>query len=242
MSIPDISKLVSGEIFPVFKPLNWTSFDVVKKLRNLISKASHQRKIKIGHAGTLDPLASGVLVIATGLCTKQLPAIQEMEKEYSGIITFGATTPSFDLETKIDQTFSISHISEKDIYETARQMIGKIQQAPPIYSAKMVEGKRAYMLARKGQAMEMKKELITLYEFEITQVLMPEVHFRAVCSKGTYIRALARDFGSRLQSGAHLSKLCRTRIGEYNLQNTITISQFEYHCRYIYANNLLKVN
>lgn len=201
------------------KPYEWTSFDVVKKLK-------HALKVrKIGHAGTLDPLATGLLILCTGKMTKQIDTFQAQEKEYAGTFVLGQTTPSFDLETAVDQEKDIAHITLKDIEEAAQQLTGEISQVPPIFSAVKVNGKRAYKSARAGEDVKLKARDVTIKTFELTKVDLPEVHFRIVCSKGTYIRSIARDLGEILQVGAHMSALCRTRIGEHQLSDAKTIEE-----------------
>lgn len=207
----------TGEILLLDKPLTWTSFDLVKKVRNSL------RIKKIGHAGTLDPLATGLLILCTGKFTKKIEEIQNQEKEYTGTITIGSTTPSFDLETEIDSTCDIAHITEADLENARQKFTGVIAQTPPIYSAVKINGERAYKLARRGEEAEIKSKNIEIKSFEITRVALPEIDFKVVCSKGTYIRSLARDFGLELGCGAHLTKLVRTRIGEFKLENALTI-------------------
>ena len=207
----------SGEILLINKPLSWTSFDVVKKVRNIL------RIKKIGHAGTLDPLAEGLLILCTGKYTKKIEEIQAQEKEYTGHFTVGQTTPSFDLETEIDAEKDISGITEAQLRATAKSFEGLIDQIPPLYSAVKINGERAYTLARRGDTAEIKAKQIEIKSFEITGIALPLVSFKVVCSKGTYIRSLARDFGEKLGCGAHLSKLVRTRIGSYALHNALTI-------------------
>lgn len=209
----------AGEILSVNKPLHWTSFDVVKKVRNIL-----QIK-KIGHAGTLDPLASGLLILCTGKYTKKIDEIQAREKEYTGHFTIGQTTPSFDLETEVDQTCDYLHLTEAEIREAAASFIGQIEQVPPLFSAVKINGERAYALARRGEEAEIKAKSIHIKTFEITGIELPLVHFKVVCSKGTYIRSLARDLGIKLGCGAHLSKLIRTRIGEFNVNQALTIEE-----------------
>lgn len=210
-----------GEILLVDKPYGWSSFQLVKKIKWLV-KAK-----KAGHAGTLDPLATGLMIICTESSTKKINDIQVTEKEYTGTITLGATTPSYDLETEVNERFETAHINDEMIYETAGSFIGESSQIPPVFSAIKVEGKRSYKLARQGEAKELKSRLIQISEFEITRIAMPEIDFRVVCSKGTYIRTIAFDFGKKLNSGGHLTKLCRTRIGEFKLDNALQISDFE---------------
>ncbi|RIJ41472.1 tRNA pseudouridine(55) synthase TruB [Pontibacter oryzae] len=207
----------AGEILLINKPLDWTSFDVVKKVRNTI------RVKKVGHAGTLDPLATGLLILCTGKFTKRIDEIQGQEKEYTGIIRLGETTPSYDRETEVTETKDISHLTEDDIKAAAQTFVGTIDQIPPIYSAVQIDGKRAYDLARKGKEVELKSRSVTIQAFDITSINGPEVTFKVICSKGTYIRSLAHDLGQKLGVGGHLSKLERTRIGEYKLEDALTI-------------------
>ena len=204
----------SGQVLLIDKPLNWTSFQVVNKLRWEIRQAYNITKIKVGHAGTLDPLATGLLVICTGKMTKQINTFQGQIKEYTGTIVLGSTTPSFDLETEINETFSTKHITEDLIHETTKQFIGEIDQFPPVFSALKKDGKRLYEYARAGEDVEVKSRKIFIKEFEITKIDANLVNFRVVCSKGTYIRSLANDFGKALNSGGHLSVLRRTKIGD----------------------------
>lgn len=217
---------LSGKILLIDKPINWTSFQVVNKLRWKIKKTFNLKKIKVGHAGTLDPLAIGLLIICTGKMTKQIDRFQGQDKEYTGTITLGSTTPSFDLETKIDKAFPTDHITEELINQTTKQFIGKIEQFPPIFSAVKKDGKRLYEFARAGEDVEIKPRTITIKEFEITKIDGIKVKFRVVCSKGTYIRSLANDFGKALNSGAHLSALRRTKIGEFNVAEAQSIDGF----------------
>jgi len=209
----------NGQVLLIDKPLNWTSFQVVNKLRWHIRQKFNLKKIKVGHAGTLDPLASGLLIICTGSFTKKIDEYQGQIKEYTGEITLGATTPSYDMESEIDEIFSITHISEDLIYKTVNQFIGEIDQKPPMFSALKKDGVRLYDMAREGKTIEIASRKITINEFEITNINLPKVEFRVVCSKGTYIRSLAFDFGKALKSGAYLSKLRRTKIGEFNVEN-----------------------
>ncbi len=217
---------IEGEVIPVNKPYKWTSFDVVNKIRTLIKFASGI-KTKTGHSGTLDPLATGLLIICTGKLTKKLKEFQDLEKEYTGTITLGATTPSFDLETEIDETFDISHINAQQIIKTTKNFIGNIQQTPPCFSAKKINGKRAYKYARNKEKITLKPINITINKFEITNINLPNVDFKVVCSKGTYIRSLAYDFGKALTNGAYLSSLCRTRIGNIKLENAFEIKDIK---------------
>lgn len=218
---------LNGQLLLIDKPLGWSSFQAVNKLKWVIRKKFNLKKFKIGHAGTLDPLATGLLLICTGKFTKTINELQGQAKEYTGTITLGATTPSYDLETEADTIFSTEHISQEDILAATEKFIGDIEQIPPIFSALKKDGKRLYEYARDGIEVEIKKRSITISEFEITEVNMPEVKFRVICSKGTYIRSLAHDFGKALQSGAHLSELRRTKIGDYNVNNAQGPLDFE---------------
>ncbi len=223
----------AGEVLLINKPLTWTSFQVVNKMKYLIkhhpSLVLDGKRVqpKIGHAGTLDPLATGLLIVCTGKQTKNIEKYQAQEKEYTGTFYIGATTPCYDLEKEIDARYPTDHITDELIHETTKQFIGKIQQTPPLYSAIKIDGKRAYDIARAGQTAEIKPKEIEITVFEITRIALPEVDFRVVCSKGTYIRSLARDFGLALKSGAHLTALCRTRIGDYKLSDAMSIEEFE---------------
>ena len=216
----------NGEVLLIDKPLNWTSFQVVNKVRWEIRQRFNIKKIKVGHAGTLDPLATGLLVICTGKFTKKIEKYQGQIKEYTGVITVGGTTPSYDLESEIDQEYPISHITEELIHETCKQFIGEIDQKPPIFSALKKDGKRLYEIARAGEVVEIPSRKVTISEFEITKIAMPEIHFRVVCSKGTYIRSLAHDFGKALNSGAHLSVLRRTKIGDFSVEKGDSLEGF----------------
>jgi len=217
----------SGVVLLINKEINWTSFDVVKKIKNLLKEKFRFKKIKVGHAGTLDPLATGLLVICTGKSTKMISEIQNQKKEYTGELTMGATTPSYDLETEIDHRYDISNISEKDISSKTKLFIGEVFQKPPIFSAIKVKGERLYEKARRGEKINIKKRKITVYNFKLTKILLPKIHFIIECSKGTYIRSIAHDFGKSLNSGAHLSKLVRTKIGEFDLKDAKSIIEFE---------------
>ena len=245
----------AGEVLLINKPLTWTSFQVVNKLKfvikayekkldqNSIPLQTHKlapkdkngkqvaptkiSKLKIGHAGTLDPLATGLLIVCTGKETKNIELYQSQEKEYTGTFFIGATTPCYDLEKEIDFYFPTEHITNELIFETVKQFTGIIQQTPPLFSAININGRRAYKIARAGGTAEIPSKEIEIKEFEITRIALPEIDFRIVCSKGTYIRSLARDFGLALNSGAHLTALCRTKIGEYTLANTIDMTAFE---------------
>ncbi|MEO9572326.1 MAG: tRNA pseudouridine(55) synthase TruB [Polaribacter sp.] len=216
----------NGQVLLIDKPLNWTSFQVVNKLRWEIRQRFNIKKIKVGHAGTLDPLATGLLIICTGKQTKEINVYQGQVKEYTGTFTIGATTPSYDLETEVDKTYPTDHITENLLYETTKQFLEEIQQKPPIFSAIKKDGKRLYELARKGETTEIKERNVTISEFEITKINLPEVAFRVVCSKGTYIRSLAYDFGLALNSGAHLSALRRTKIGDFSVENAVSVEEF----------------
>lgn len=216
-----------GEVLLLNKPLNWTSFQVVNKVRWLIRQQLQVKKIKVGHAGTLDPLATGLLILCTGKKTKEIDSYQAQEKEYTGTLKLGVTTPSYDAETKENETFPTAHITEELIRENCHRFIGDIEQKPPIFSAIKVGGQKLYEKARKGETVEIKKRQINISEFEITAIEMPYVSFRVVCSKGTYIRSLAFDFGQALNSGAYLTALCRTRIGTYSVNDSISPEQFE---------------
>ena len=224
----------NGQVLLIDKPLTWTSFQAVNKLRWSIRQAFSIKKIKVGHAGTLDPLATGLLVICTGKMTKQINIFQGQEKEYTGTFTLGGTTPSFDLETEVDNSFPTSHITEELIHATTEQFTGKIEQFPPVFSAIKKEGKRLYEYARAGEEVEIKSRQVEITEFEITQIktsTLPnqnalELDFRVVCSKGTYIRSLAHDFGKALNSGAHLSALRRTRIGDFKVEDALKPEAF----------------
>jgi len=217
---------VSGQVLLIDKPLEWTSFQVVNKLRWAIKKQFNLKKIKVGHAGTLDPLATGLLIICTGKFTKRIEEFQAQVKEYTGTFTIGSTTPSFDLETEIDKHFPTDHLTEEVIKSTASQFIGIIEQKPPIFSAIKKNGKRLYELARAGETTEIKSRKVTIDTFEITNIDLPKIEFRVVCSKGTYIRSLANDFGIALKSGAHLSSLRRTKIGNFSVDKAYSIDSF----------------
>lgn len=218
---------LNGQILLIDKPLHWSSFQAVNKIKYaLINKIGLPRKFKIGHAGTLDPLATGLLIICTGKFTKKIAELQGQAKEYTGTFFIGATTPSYDLETEIDETFDTSHINEALIYQTVNHFLGEIDQKPPIFSAIKKEGVRLYEHARAGQTVEIESRKTTIYEFEITRIALPEVDFRVVCSKGTYIRSLAYDFGKKMNTGSHLTALRRTKIGDYTVLNALDVTQF----------------
>ena len=221
-------EVLNGQVILIDKPLTWSSFQAVNKLKYSIKRRFDlPKKFKIGHAGTLDPLASGLLIICTGKFTKKITEIQAQPKEYTGTFFIGATTPSYDLETEIDQTYPITHIDDALIHKTVAQFIGEIDQKPPVFSAIKKDGKRLYEHARAGEEVEIQARKTTIYEFEITRIQLPEVDFRVTCSKGTYIRSLAFDFGLALESGGHLSALRRTKIGDYSVNNAVTPAEFE---------------
>jgi tRNA pseudouridine55 synthase len=209
-----------GEILLVDKPYRWTSFDVVNSIRSFMKMGLGIKKIKIGHAGTLDPLATGLLILCTGRMTKRIEEFKEFDKEYTGTFTIGATTPSFDLETEPDHTFSFDHVTSEMVIEASQKLSGTFYQLPPSYSAVKIAGKRAYEYARKDQEVIIQPKKVTIPEFELTSINFPVITFRIVCSKGTYIRAIARDLGSMLHCGAHLTSLSRTRIGPYALKDS----------------------
>ena len=218
----------NGQILLIDKPLHWSSFQAVNKMKYILKrKFDLPKKFKIGHAGTLDPLASGLLIVCTGKFTKRITEIQGQAKEYTGTFTVGATTPSYDLETEIDATFPTEHITETLILETTQQFLGEIDQKPPVFSAIKKDGKRLYEHARAGEEVEIAFRKTTIHEFEITRVALPEIDFRVTCSKGTYIRSLAFDFGKALHSGAHLSALRRTKIGDYSVDAATVVTSFE---------------
>ena len=249
--LPDIEINSEGDVLVFDKPYQCTSFDLVGKVKKYIRQAENRnekgetdnvdatfmvaqnptpeprnpklRKIKVGHAGTLDPLATGVMIICVGLFTKKIEQFQNLEKEYMGTLILGITTPSFDLEKPADEMFSIEHITEEKIFETAKTFVGEQEQVPPYFSAVKVDGKRAYLLARQGIEPKINPKRITISSFEITRIALPEVDFKIVCSKGTYIRSIARDFGQKLESGAHLTALRRTRIGEFKVEEAIRV-------------------
>lgn len=217
----------NGQVILIDKPLHWTSFQAVNKMKWLLKRHLDLKKIKIGHAGTLDPLASGLLLVCTGKFTKRIAELQGQAKAYTGTFFIGATTPSYDLETEIDQTYPTSHIDSDLIQKTTQQFIGEIDQKPPIFSAIKKDGIRLYEHARAGDIVEIAFRKTTVHEFEITRIALPEIDFRIVCSKGTYIRSLAFDFGKALTSGAHLTVLRRTKIGDYAIENSISLVTFE---------------
>lgn len=215
-----------GELILIDKELNWTSFDVVNKIRYAIKKKFDLKKIKVGHAGTLDPLATGLLIICCGKMTKSINNFSAMNKTYSGKITIGSTTPSYDLETKPNVHYPIDHIDEKLILKTAKKFVGKIFQTPPMFSAVKKDGVRLYNLARQGKEIKIDKREVSIDSFEITSFNLPEISFNVTCSKGTYIRSLAHDFGKELNSGAHLSELRRIKIGDYSVKDSVKVMDF----------------
>ena len=218
---------VKGQVILIDKPLNWTSFQVVNKVRWLIRKQYGLKKLKVGHAGTLDPLATGLLILCTGAMTKSIETYQGQEKSYTGRLKLGATTPSYDLETEVDATFKHEHITAEMIHEATDQFTGSILQKPPIFSAIKKDGKRLYSLAREGKTTELPERAITIQSFDITDIALPEVAFAVRCSKGTYIRSLAHDFGAALSSGAHLTELRRTGIGDFSVEDAVSLEIFE---------------
>lgn len=218
---------VEGELLLINKPLEWTSFDVVNFLRSFIRKVYNLKKLKVGHAGTLDPLATGLLIICTGKKTKQIEQYMGMDKVYVGRMQLGATTPSYDKETDIDETFDISHLTKEKLKEKVNLFVGEIEQIPPSYSAIKIDGKRAFTYARKQNEVEIKPRKIRVHQFELVNIEMPYVDFIVECTKGTYIRSLVHDFGKSLDNGAFLTELCRTKIGEFSLQNAFTLEEIK---------------
>lgn len=215
---------ISGEIIGIDKPLGWTSFDAVKRLRGALQRRLNVRKFKVGHAGTLDPLATGVLVVCTGRATKRIDELQAGVKEYEATLALGATTPSFDLETEVDATYPTGHITEELVRDVLARFVGAIEQVPPAYSACKVDGKRAYDLARKGREVELKAKTLVIDSIELLEYSPTQIRIRTVCSKGTYIRALARDIGTALGSGAHLTALRRTRVGDVGIADCLSVT------------------
>ena len=218
---------LAGQMVLIDKPLGWSSFDVVKKIKHLISKKYNLKKLKVGHAGTLDPLATGLLIVCTGKFTKRISEIQGQEKTYTGTITLGGTTPSYDLETEVDNNYKTSHITKELIHQATKQFIGEIDQKPPIFSALKKGGERLYEKARRGEEIIIESRKIFVREFNIISIENFTVAFEIKCSKGTYIRSIANDFGAALNSGGYLSSLCRTAIGDYELSKGIDIESFE---------------
>lgn len=233
LQIEKIEDFQTGAVLPIYKPYEWTSFDVVKKIKNQVTKKIRQqlnvrlKNFKVGHAGTLDPLAEGLVLVCTGKATKKINELMADEKEYIATIELGKTTPSYDLETEYDNTFPTDHITENQINEVLTTFIGEQDQLPPIYSAKNINGKRAYDYARKGEEVELKTNKITITELELLEFDLPTLIIKVVCSKGTYIRSLAHDIGKKLNNGAHLTSLIRTRIGSYSIESSVSIEEFE---------------
>jgi tRNA pseudouridine55 synthase len=231
--VNNIEEFQTGKVISIYKPYEWTSFDVVKKIKNLVGKRLRTvidiklKNFKVGHAGTLDPLAEGLLIVCTGKATKKINEFMTDEKEYVATVELGRTTPSFDLETEYDASYPIDTITEEKVRETIKKFIGEQNQVPPVYSAKNINGKRAYEYARSGQELIMKSNKIVIKELELVEYNLPSIVLRVVCSKGTYIRSLAHDIGKELSCGGHLTKLIRTRIGDYNIESSLSISEFE---------------
>ena len=226
MDYTDPNTYLEGRVLFIDKPLTWTSFDVVNKIRKSLRYHLGIGKIKVGHAGTLDPLATGLVIVCTGKATKQIMQYQDLDKLYEAQVRLGATTPSFDLETEVDKSFPWEHITSTDIGEAINAFKGDLEQMPPLYSAKRVDGKRAYNMARKGKTLELKPQYVTIHRLEILKENLPDLSLLVECSKGTYIRSLARDIGEKLNSGAHLTGLRRTRIGPYEVEQAISIDNF----------------
>lgn len=218
---------IAGEVLLIDKPLDWTSFDIVNKIRYIIRAKLQVKKIKVGHAGTLDPLATGLLIVCTGKMTKQIDQLQAQEKEYITTIKLGATTPSFDRETEEDEKYETSHITQELVTNALKHFVGEIEQIPPIYSAKKVDGQKAYIAARKGKEIELKPNNIVINSIELLEYSLPYITIKVKCSKGTYIRALGRDIGKQLKSGGYLTELRRTKSGDFNVENALEISEFE---------------
>lgn len=218
---------LEGQLILIDKPLTWSSFQAVNAVKWAIRKRFKLKKIKVGHAGTLDPLASGLLIICAGKFTKRIHEFQDMPKEYEGTITLGSSTPSYDLETEFDNLYPTNHITHELIHEAKALFLGKIAQKPPVFSALKKDGKRLYEYAREGKELEIKARFVEILEFEILGIDLPELRFRIQCSKGTYIRSIANDFGKALNSGGHLSSLRRTKIGDYNVNNAVTPASFK---------------
>jgi tRNA pseudouridine55 synthase len=233
---PTMEAFLNGKVVLIDKPLKWTSFDAVKKIRILTGVS------KVGHAGTLDPLATGLLIICTGSFTKQISTYMGMEKEYTGIITIGANTPTYDLESEPENFNDINHVSTQNIYDAAKQFTGEILQTPPIHSAIKKDGRPVYLLARKGKDVELEPRKITISLFEITNISLPKIYFKVVCSTGTYIRSLANDFGNALGTGAYLSSLRRTRIGNFLVGDALSPQQFEEKIKEIKATSERQTN
>lgn len=228
--MPELKEIVdfqTGRILLIDKEYNWTSFDAVNKIRILLKNRLGIKKIKVGHAGTLDPLATGLIIVCTGKMTKQITDFQDLEKEYVAMLKIGDTTPSFDMESEVDKTFPTEHITKEGVLEVLKSFLGEIDQVPPLFSAKYINGTRAYEYARRGSDVELKAQKVNIYSLELIDFNLPYVKIKVKCSKGTYIRSLARDIGSALGSGAYLSELRRTGIGSYNVKNAISLNDFE---------------
>ncbi len=228
---------LKGEVLLIDKPLTWTSFDVVNKIRLLLKYACGIKKIKVGHAGTLDPMASGLLIVCTGKATKEIEKYQAQEKEYTGSFTLGVTTPSFDSETETDKEYPVDHITPELLQSAISNLTGWIDQVPPVYSAIKIKGERAYKFARANEDIQLKSRKVLISEFEITNFQLPLLQFRIVCSKGTYIRSIARDLGKNLNSGAYLSSLRRIRIGDFKIEEALGIEPFQGLVEGLYKNN-----
>ncbi len=228
MEVPKTNfDFINGEVLLVDKPLEWTSFDVVNSLRYAIKRALNVKKIKVGHAGTLDPLATGLLIVCTGKFTKQIESFQGLDKVYVGSMHIGATTPSYDKETEINKTFDTCNINKELLIETTKQFIGEIEQTPPIFSAVKIDGKRAFEYARKDDEVKIKSRKVNIHDFTLLNYDLPEIDFMVTCSKGTYIRSLVNDFGKALNNGAYMSALRRTSIGEFNINNAYTVDEIK---------------
>ena len=232
-------KLIDGTCLLVDKPKSWTSFDVVNKIRTGVKQSLGVKKIKVGHAGTLDPMATGLLIICTGKNTKKLAEHQGLPKEYTGTITLGATTPSYDAETEPDAIFPTEHITSEQLERARQHFVGNIEQIPPMFSAIKVDGQPLYKKARQGIMVEIAPRPVTIYEFEFTNVVLPNIDFRVKCSKGTYIRSLAYDFGKALNSGGYLSSLCRTSVGDFKLENAWNLEALVDHIESLGTNHIL---
>lgn len=236
---------ISGEIMVIDKPYGWTSFDVVKRLRGAIQRRLNLKKFKVGHAGTLDPLATGVLIVCTGRATGRIEELQNGYKEYIAEIRLGATTPSFDLETEIDKEYPWEHINIDQIKDAIPNFVGRIMQVPPLFSAVKIDGKRAYKFARKGKEVELKAKPLEIKEMEVLDYTAPMLTLRILCSKGTYIRALARDLGEALKSGAHLVELKRTKVGEFSIDEALKVDEAVsriHNARMIFPDNYIAAN
>ena len=227
MGLKPDTDFIKGAVLLIDKPVDWSSFDVVKKIRNLLCHKLGVKKIKVGHAGTLDPLATGLMIVCTGKATREIESYQGMPKEYNAFFKLGQTTPSFDLETEVDQEYPTEHITRNVILNLFQELQGESEQVPPVFSAKRLQGKRAYEYARQGKEVEMKPVKITIHEMELLGFKEQELRARILCGKGTYIRALARDIGTALGSGAYLAELRRTAIGQFSVENALVPKKFE---------------